>query len=53
MSKYKAIQLSRYWVIVKNNEICTDRHIQMKNSFSWQSEAQQVCEELNKESNND
>jgi hypothetical protein len=47
-AKYKAIQLSRFFVIVKNNEICKDRDIKMKNSFTWKAEAEQVCDELNK-----
>jgi hypothetical protein len=47
MSKYKPIKLSRYYVIVKDNEICTDREIEMKNSFTWEAEAQQVCDDLN------
>jgi len=44
---YKTIKLSRYYVIVKDNKICTDREIQMKNSFTWEAEAQQVCDDLN------
>jgi len=47
MSKYKPIKLSRYYVIVKDNKICTDREIKMKNSFTWEAEAQQVCDDLN------
>jgi len=47
MSEYKTIKLSRYYVIVKDNKICTDREIKMKNSFTWEAEAQQVCDDLN------
>lgn len=53
MVKYKAIKLSKHCVITKNNEICTDREIQTKNSFNYLSEAQEKCDELNKLENED
>ena len=47
MSEYKAIELSRHSVIVKNNKICTDRDIKTKNSFTLKEETQKVCDDLN------
>lgn len=48
--KYKTLDMGRYHIIVKNGEIATDKEIGMLNSFIWESEAIQLCEDLNKDS---
>jgi hypothetical protein len=43
---YNVKQLSRYWVIVKNNQIVTDEELGGQNSFNWECEAWQYIEAL-------